>query len=154
MLKNPTSLQCMFALLHVILKNIKARNNTMQKILMKNRSTQKKHAIAYIQSTLNNTIITITDLKGNTKTWSSAGNVGFKGARRSTNYAAQATADHIARAALQVGIQSVEVKIKGLSYGKESALRGLLMGGLKITKIRDITPMAHNGCRPRKKRRV
>lgn len=126
----------------------------MQKILLKKKYTHKKHAIATIQSTLNNTIITITDLKGNTKTWSSAGNLGFKGARRSTNYAAQATADHIARSAIQLGIQSVEVKIKGLSYGKESALRGLLMGGLIITRIKDITPIAHNGCRPRKKRRV
>jgi small subunit ribosomal protein S11 len=121
---------------------------------MKKTYTQKKHAIAHIQSTLNNTIITITDLKGNTKTWSSSGNVGFKGSRRSTNYAAQATADHVARAAIQLGIKSVEVKIKGLSYGKESALRGLLLGGLLITRISDITPMPHNGCRPPKKRRV
>jgi small subunit ribosomal protein S11 len=114
----------------------------------------KKHAIAHIQSTLTNTIITITDLKGNTKTWSSSGNAGFKGSRRSTNYAAQATADHVARAAIQLGIKSVEVKIKGLSFGKDSAVRGLLQGGLLITKISDITPIPHNGCRPKKKRRV
>jgi small subunit ribosomal protein S11 len=121
---------------------------------MKKISSQKKHAIAHIQSTLTNTIITITDLQGNTKTWSSSGNVGFKGSRRSTNYAAQATADHVARAAIQLGVKSVEVKIKGLSFGKESALRGLLTGGLLITKISDITPIPHNGCRPKKKRRV
>lgn len=121
---------------------------------MKKISPQKKHAIAHIQSTLTNTIITITDLQGNTKTWSSSGNVGFKGSRRSTNYAAQATADHVARIAIQLGIKSVEVKIKGLSFAKESALRGLLTGGLLITKISDITPIPHNGCRPRKKRRV
>ena len=120
---------------------------------MKNISAQKKHAIAHIQSTLTNTIVTITDLQGNTKTWSSSGNVGFKGSRRSTNYAAQATADHVARTAVQLGFKSVEVRIKGLSYGKESALRGLLTGGLVITKISDITPMPHNGCRPKKKRR-
>jgi len=121
---------------------------------MKRTSIQKKHAIAHIQSTLNNTIITITDLNGNTKTWASCGSAVGKGSRRSTNYAAQATADHVARAAIQLGIKSVEVKIKGLSYGKESALRGLLLGGLFITKISDITPLPHNGCRPPKKRRV
>jgi small subunit ribosomal protein S11 len=118
------------------------------------RLASKKHAIAHIQSTLTNTIITITDLQGNTKTWSSSGNVGFKGSRRSTNYAAQATADHVARTAIQLGVKSVEVRIKGLSFGKESALRGLLTGGLLITKISDITPLPHNGCRPKKKRRV
>nr|YP_009755804.1 ribosomal protein S11 [Gonatozygon brebissonii]QIQ23081.1 ribosomal protein S11 [Gonatozygon brebissonii] len=121
---------------------------------MRKTFTQKKHAIAHIQSTLSNTIITITDLKGNTKTWSSSGRVGFKGSRRSTNYAAQATADHVARSAIQLGIKSVEVKMKGLSYGKESALRGLLIGGLQLTKICDITPIPHNGCRPPKRRRV
>ncbi len=113
-----------------------------------------KHAIAYIQSTLSNTIITITDLKGNTKNWSSSGTAGFKGSRRSTNYAAQAAAENAARAAIQLGIKSVEVKIKGLGYGKESSLRGLQLGGLIITKISDITPMPHNGCRAPKKRRI
>lgn len=121
---------------------------------MKKIISTKKHAIAHIQATLTNTIITITDLQGNTKTWSSSGNVGFQGSRRSTNYAAQATADHVARVAVQLGIRSAEVRIKGLSYGKESALRGLLTGGLLITKISDITALAHNGCRQRKKRRI
>nr|YP_010736389.1 ribosomal protein S11 [Zygnema circumcarinatum]QKQ14718.1 ribosomal protein S11 [Zygnema circumcarinatum]WEL36362.1 ribosomal protein S11 [Zygnema circumcarinatum] len=113
-----------------------------------------KQAIAYIQSSLSNTIITITDSKGNVKTWSSSGTVGFQGSRRSTNYAAQATADSVARTAVQLGIKYVEVKIKGLGYGKESSLRGLQLGGLIITKISDITPMPHNGCRAPKKRRV
>nr|YP_008816139.1 ribosomal protein S11 [Roya obtusa]YP_009755726.1 ribosomal protein S11 [Roya anglica]AGZ90387.1 ribosomal protein S11 [Roya obtusa]QIQ22965.1 ribosomal protein S11 [Roya anglica] len=114
----------------------------------------KKYAIAHIQSTLSNTIITITDYKGNTKTWSSSGKIGFKGSRRSTNYAAQATAENAAKNAIQLGIKSVIVSIKGLGYGKESAIRGLLLGGLFITKICDVTPIPHNGCRPPKKRRV
>jgi len=127
---------------------------------MKKVSTYKKaplvrvRGIAHIQSTLSNTIITITDPQGNTKTWSSSGNIGFKGSRRSTNYAAQATADHVARVAVQLGIQSVEVRMKGFSFGKESALRGLCSGGLFITKISDLTPLPHNGCRPKKKRRI
>nr|NP_943668.1 ribosomal protein S11 [Chara vulgaris]AAP92191.1 ribosomal protein S11 [Chara vulgaris]WAK98771.1 ribosomal protein S11 [Chara vulgaris] len=115
---------------------------------------QTKHGIAYIQSTLSNTIITITDSFGDTKSWSSSGSVGFKGSRRSTNYAAQATAENVARAAIPLGIKSVEVRIKGLGYGKPSALRGLQLGGLIITKISDVTPTPHNGCRPPKKRRV
>nr|YP_009047568.1 ribosomal protein S11 [Atrichum angustatum]YP_009533073.1 ribosomal protein S11 [Polytrichum commune]AGN74359.1 ribosomal protein S11 [Atrichum angustatum]AHG59187.1 ribosomal protein S11 [Atrichum angustatum]AYG93166.1 ribosomal protein S11 [Polytrichum commune] len=115
---------------------------------------KKKHGIAYIRSTLSNTIITVTDSKGDTKTWSSSGSLGFKGSRRSTNYAAQATAENAARTAIQLGIKSVEVEIKGLGYGKESSLRGLRLGGLIITKIRDVTPTPHNGCRPPKKRRV
>ena len=114
----------------------------------------KKYAIALIQSTLSNTFITITDMKGDVKTWASSGTVGFRGARRSTNYAAQATAEKVARAASQLGIRCVEVKIKGLGYGKEAALRGLKLGGLVITQIRDVTPIPHNGCRPPKKRRV
>jgi small subunit ribosomal protein S11 len=110
--------------------------------------------IAHIQSSLSNTIISITDTKGNVKTWSSSGTVGFKGSRRSTNYAAQATAETVARNAVLLGFRLVEVRIQGLGYGKESSLRGLQIGGLIITKIHDITPMPHNGCRPPKKRRV
>jgi small subunit ribosomal protein S11 len=110
--------------------------------------------IAHIQSSLSNTIISITDTFGNVKTWSSSGTVGFKGSRRSTNYAAQATAETVARNAVLLGFRLVEVRIQGLGYGKESSLRGLQIGGLIITKIHDITPMPHNGCRPPKKRRV
>ena len=115
---------------------------------------KQKHAMAHIQCTLSNTIISITDFGGNVKTWASSGTVGFKGSRRSTNYAAQATAEKVARTAVQLGIKWAEVKVKGLGYGKESALRGLILGGLFLIKISDITPMPHNGCRPPKKRRV
>ena len=114
----------------------------------------KIRAIAHIQSSLSNTIISITDYRGNVQTWSSSGSVGFKGSRRSTNYAAQATAENVARTAIQLGIRFVEVKIKGLGYGKDSSIRGLAKGGLKITNISDITPIPHNGCRAPKKRRV
>jgi len=114
----------------------------------------QKQAVAHIQISFNNTIITISDIYGNVLTWSSAGSVGFKGARRSTNYAAQMTAENIARKAVQLGIKVVEVRIKGLGFPKDSALRGLKAGGLDITQLRDITPMPHNGCRPPKKRRV
>nr|YP_009674916.1 ribosomal protein S11 [Haplomitrium hookeri]QDE12953.1 ribosomal protein S11 [Haplomitrium hookeri] len=117
-------------------------------------NTQRKHRITYIQSTSGNTITTSTDYNGNTRTWSSSGSVGFKGSRRSTNYAAQATAENAARAAIQLGFKFVEVRIKGLGYGKESPLRGSKPGGLITTKIRDVTPTPHNGCRPPKKRRV
>jgi small subunit ribosomal protein S11 len=130
--------------------DIKQNLNIQKKLMQK----KKKHGIAYIRSTLSNTIITVTDHKGDTKTWSSSGSLGFKGSRRSTNYAAQATAENAARTAIQLGIKSVEVEIKGLGYGKESSLRGLRLGGLIITKIRDVTPTPHNGCRPPKKRRV
>lgn len=114
----------------------------------------QKPAVAHIQVSFSNTIISITDTLGNVLTWSSAGSVGFKGARRSTNYAAQATAENVARKAVQLGIQFVEVRIQGLGFPKDSALRGLKAGGLNITQLRDITPMPHNGCRPPKKRRV
>ena len=111
-------------------------------------------AIAHIQSSLSNTIISITDSFGNVKTWCSSGTAGFKGSRRSTNYAAQATAETAARNAVMLGIRQVDVRIQGLGYGKESSLRGLQIGGLIITKIYDITPIPFNGCRPPKKRRV
>ena len=114
----------------------------------------RRYAIALIQSTLSNTFVTITDTKGNVKAWASSGTVGFRGARRSTNYAAQATAENVARVAIQLGIHYVEVRVKGLGYGKEAALRGLSLGGLIINQIRDVTPIPHNGCRPPKKRRV
>lgn len=117
-------------------------------------NTKQTSAVAYIQASLSNTIISITDTFGNVLTWSSSGAVGFKGSRRSTNYAAQATAETVARKAVQLGIQFVEVRIQGLGFGKESALRGLQIGGLTITKLCDKTPIPHNGCRPPKKRRV
>lgn len=113
-----------------------------------------QNGIAYIQSSLNNTIITITDSKGHIKVWCSSGCVGFKGSKRSTNYAAQATAEKAAASAKKHGIKFVKVRIKGLGYGKESSLRGLQIAGLKITHLWDVTPIPHNGCRPPKKRRV
>lgn len=133
--------------------NIREKKNlNIQKKLRK----QRKHGIAYSYSTPSNTIVTVTDYKGNTKTGSSSGFVGFTGSRRSTKYAARATAEHVARAAIQPGIKSVEVRIKGgFGIGKRKyLLRGLKLGGLIITKIRDVTPTPHNGCRPPKKRRV
>lgn len=108
----------------------------------------------YIFSTKNNTIITLTDLEGNTKFSTSAGVLGFKNSRKSTTYAAQAAADQIASKALNLGYQSVIIKVKGLGYGKESSLRALFKSRLLVTKIIEQTPVAHNGCRPAKKRRI
>lgn len=108
----------------------------------------------YILSTKNNTIITLTDLQGNTKFATSAGSLGFKNSRKSTTYAAQAAAEQVALKAFTLGFQSVEVKIKGLGYGKESSLRTLFKSRLLITKIQEQTPVSHNGCRQPKKRRI
>ena len=110
--------------------------------------------IVHIQSTRNNTIITLTDLQGNTKFWTSTGNLGFKNSRKSTTYAAQAAAELLASKALNLGFYSISVKIKGLGYGKESSVRALYKSKLVITKISEITPIPHNGCRAPKKRRV
>ena len=110
--------------------------------------------MAHIQSTFNNTIITITDLQGNTVSWASAGNVGFKGSRKSTPYAAQMAADKAARAAQEHGLQKVDVFVKGPGSGRETAIRSLAAAGLEVTGIQDVTPVPHNGCRPRKRRRV
>ena len=110
--------------------------------------------IIYILSTKNNTIITLTDLQGNTKFATSAGGLGFKNSRKSTTYAAQAAAEQVALKAFTLGFQSVEVRIKGLGYGKESSLRTLFKSRLLITKIKEQTPVSHNGCRQPKKRRI
>ncbi len=118
---------------------------------------EKKHivsGIAHIKSTFNNTIITITDLNGNVISWASAGNMGFKGARKSTPYAAQSTAESAAKKAMDNGLRQIEVNVKGPGVGRESAIRSLQAVGLKITVIRDVTPIPHNGCRPPKRRRV
>lgn len=111
-------------------------------------------AHAYVQSTFNNTLITITDPNGNLISWSSAGKKGFKGARKSTPFAAQVAAEDAARLALDHGVRTLSVFVNGPGSGRESALRGLQVSGVKITYIRDITPIPHNGCRPQKKRRV
>ena len=110
--------------------------------------------LIYILSTKNNTIITLTDLEGNTKFATSAGSLGFKNSRKSTTYAAQAAAEQVAFKAFTLGFQSVEVKVKGLGYGKESSLRTLFKSRLSITKIYEQTSVSHNGCRQPKKRRI
>lgn len=110
--------------------------------------------VAHIQSTFNNTIITITDLSGNVVAWSSAGLQGFKGSRKSTPFAAQMAAEDAVRKAKEQGMRKVQVYIKGPGAGRESALRSLQLAGLTITIIRDVTPVPHNGCRPPKRRRV
>lgn len=110
--------------------------------------------VAHIQSTFNNTIVTITDLSGNVIAWSSAGLQGFKGSRKSTPFAAQMAAEDVVRKAKEQGMRKVQVYIKGPGSGRESALRSLQLAGLTITMIRDVTPVPHNGCRPPKRRRV
>lgn len=110
--------------------------------------------IAHIQSTFNNTIITITDLTGNVIAWASSGMQGFKGSRKSTPFAAQMAAEDAVRKAKEQGMRKVQVYIKGPGAGRESALRSLQLAGLTITVIRDVTPVPHNGCRPPKRRRV
>jgi small subunit ribosomal protein S11 len=110
--------------------------------------------VAHIQSTFNNTIVTITDLEGNVVAWASAGTQGFKGSRKSTPFAAQLAAEEASRKAMEQGMRSVEVLIKGPGAGREAALRALQAAGFQITFIRDVTPIPHNGCRPPKRRRV
>ena len=111
-------------------------------------------AAAQVNATFNNTMVTITDAQGNTIAWSSAGALGFKGSRKSTPYAAQIAAEDAARKAQEHGMRTVEVEIRGPGLGRESALRALQASGFMVTSIRDVTPIPHNGCRPRKRRRV
>ena len=111
-------------------------------------------AIAHIQSTFNNTIITITDVSGNTLAWSSSGCQGFKGSRKSTPFAAQLAAEAVARKVLEYGVKNLEIYVKGPGSGREAAIRALNTAGLEISSIKDVTPIPHNGCRPPKKRRV
>jgi small subunit ribosomal protein S11 len=123
----------------------------------KARRREKKnvsHGQAHIKSTFNNTIVTITDLEGNTLSWASAGNVGFKGSRKSTPFAAQLAAEAAARRAQEHGLVKVDVFVKGPGSGRETAIRSLAATGLEILGIQDVTPVPHNGCRPRKRRRV
>jgi small subunit ribosomal protein S11 len=109
---------------------------------------------AYIQSTFNNTIITLTDHSGNAIAWGSSGTAGFKGSRKGTPYAAQLAAEQAARKGMEHGIKQIEVYVKGPGSGREAAIRALQSAGLTITGIRDVTPIPHNGCRPRNRRRV
>lgn len=110
--------------------------------------------VVHVHSTFNNTIVTITDPTGNVVTWASAGNVGFKGSRKGTPFAAQMAADAAARRAVDMGMRSVQVLVRGPGAGRESALRSLQAAGFQISVIRDVTPIPHNGCRPPKRRRV
>lgn len=110
--------------------------------------------VAHIHSTFNNTIVMITDEHGNAISWSSAGALGFKGSRKSTPYAAQMASETATKAAMDYGMKSVEVSVKGPGSGRESAIRALQAAGLEVTAIRDVTPIPHNGCRPPKRRRV
>ena len=109
---------------------------------------------AHIQSTFNNTIVTITDTQGNVLSWASAGELGFKGSRKSTPFAAGEAAETAAKAAMEHGLKTVDVFVKGPGSGRESAIRSLQTAGLEITSIKDVTPIPHNGCRPPKRRRV
>jgi small subunit ribosomal protein S11 len=112
------------------------------------------NGIANIKATFNNTIINITDPEGNTIAWASAGTIGFKGSRKSTPYAAQQAAEAVAKQAAEHGMRKVEVRVKGPGSGRETAIRTLQANGLEVGSIKDVTPVPHNGCRPKKKRRV
>lgn len=111
-------------------------------------------AVAHIKATFNNTFINITDLNGETLCWASAGTVGFKGSRKSTPFAAQKAAENVAEKAMKQGVTELDIKVKGPGSGRESAITALQLAGLSIKSIADVTPLPHNGCRPRKKRRV
>jgi small subunit ribosomal protein S11 len=109
---------------------------------------------AHVKTSFNNTIVTLTDTDGNVIAWESAGSAGFKGSRKSTPFAAQVTADSAARKGMEHGLERVEVLAKGAGSGRETAIRSLQAAGLQVTTVKDVTPQAHNGCRPRKRRRV
>ena len=112
------------------------------------------HGVAHIKSSFNNTIITITDLEGNVLSWASAGNVGFKGSRKSTPYAAQMAAETATKRAMEHGVRKVDVVVKGPGSGRETAIRTIQNTGIEVVGIKDVTPIPHNGCRPPKRRRV
>ena len=126
-----------------------------QKVVKKRRERKNvEKGAAHIRATFNNTIVTITDMAGNAISWASAGELGFKGSRKSTPYAAQTAAEKAAKAAADHGMKTVEVLVRGTGAGRESAIRALATAGLEITMIKDVTPIPHNGCRPPKRRRV
>ena len=132
-----------------------AKATTKKTVTRKRRERKNiEKGAAHISSTFNNTIVTITDVNGNTISWASAGEMGIRGSRKSTPYAAQTAAETAAKAATEHGLKSVEVFVKGPGQGRESAIRALETAGLSITMIKDVTPIPHNGCRPPKRRRV
>jgi small subunit ribosomal protein S11 len=129
-------------------KNIKIKRKK------KKKSVSDQAGVAHIKATFNNTHITITDVLGNVLVWEKAGTSGFKGSRKSTAYAATLAGEKAATEAMNLGLSSVDVRVKGPGSGRESAIRALAVAGLQITSIRDVTPLPHNGCRPPKRRRV
>ena len=129
----------------------------MAKNVRSNKRKEKKHVesgAAHIRSTFNNTIVTISDTKGNALSWASAGGLGFRGSRKSTPFAAQMAAEQAAKAAMEHGLRQVEVFVKGPGSGREAAIRALQAAGLEVNSIKDVTPIPHNGCRPPKRSRV
>ena len=133
-----------------------AKATATKKPVVRRLSERKniENGSAHIQSTFNNTIVTITDLQGNTLSWASAGEMGFRGSRKSTPFAAQTAAETAAKAAMEHGLKTVEVYVKGPGSGREAAIRALQAAGLEVRLIMDVTPIPHNGCRPPKRRRV
>ena len=128
---------------------------TTKKVVRKRREKKNvEKGAAHIRSTYNNTIVTITDLNGNAVSWASAGEMGYKGSRKSTPFAAQTAAETAGKLAADQGMKTVEVYVKGPGPGRESAIRALQTAGLEVTMIKDVTPIPHNGCRPTKRRRV
>ena len=127
-----------------------------KKVVTRKRRDRKnvERGVAHIQSTFNNTMVTLTDTNGNALSWASAGGLGFRGSRKSTPYAAQMAAETAAKAAMEHGLKSVEVMVKGPGSGREAAIRALQAAGLEVTLIKDVTPVPHNVCRPPKRRRV
>ena len=130
----------------------KAAKKTVRRKKKERKNIEKGQA--HIQSTFNNTLVTLTDMDGNALSWSSAGSLGFKGSKKSTPFAASMAAEEATKAAMEHGLKTVEVYVKGPGSGRDSAVRALETAGLKVTMIKDITPIPHNGCRPPKKRRV
>ena len=129
----------------------------MAKKVVRTKRKEKKQiesGAAHIRSTFNNTIVTLTDTNGNALSWASAGGLGFRGSRKSTPFAAQMAAEQAAKAAMEHGLRTVEVFVKGPGSGREAAIRALQAAGLEVTSIKDVTPIPHNGCRPPKRRRV
>ncbi len=120
----------------------------------RSKKTVEAEGVAHITATFNNTLVTITDMKGNAIVWGSAGKSGFKGSKKSTSFAATVAAEQCAREALNLGVRRVHVRVQGPGSGRESAIQALASAGLEVKSIRDVTPIPHNGCRPPKKRRV
>ena len=126
-----------------------------KKVIRKRRERKNvEKGAAHIQATFNNTIVTLTDTEGNVLSWSSSGALGFKGSRKSTPFAAQSAAETAAKGAMEHGLKTVEVFVKGPGQGREAAIRALQVAGLEVTMIKDVTPIPHNGCRPPKRRRI